>query len=801
MDLLFVRKVCALTLLALASLANTGLAQAAPGIRIDEYPALQDSSLLQAASRDKKNTVTFTDSAKADYDNNSSDITLRGLAQVRRTDAILKSDQIRYNTDSGEMTASGNTRFFKDGTLITGTGLNYNINTDSGKFFDPVFNLAGGGSGTASEAEALDENHTRLMDVIYSGCDCPEKFWTIQSPQVDIYDDENEGVAKNGVLYIKGVPVLWSPYLTFPVRAEKKTGFLTPTYGYTSRGGYDLAVPYFFNLAPNYDATITPRYLSKRGLLMGGEFRYLMPGYSGIASGTYINKDMDTREKRWSYSVLHNHRLGQFMGLNFNLGLDWNGVSDDDYFRDFTSMGLNEADQTYLSKRATLSWSGYKYWNGYLMLQKYQTLQDDTLGRLYGQYEKVPEFKVRGRRYDWNGFDVETDNTLTRFEFPTYFGDIVDLSRTSGHRAPDGTRFTSYNTISYPIVRPGWYVTPKAGLHVSHYSTNWYEEFGRYGFRSQAGTQKGSINRVLPIFSLDSGMTFERSTTLFGKPSLQTLEPRLYYLNIPYKDQSDIPIYDTSISQFGFGSAFAENRYSGGWDRINDANLLTLGITSRWFDEDSGFERLSLQLAQRFYFEDQKVTLPGEQARKRSKSDYLAGLSAALTDTLNTELAVQVDSADQNVVQSYASLRWKPKRLTSISMSYRYQQDPFLDERGNPLRYQLKGKETTSLSAQWPFTEKISGVGRIDYSIQDKRVTQSILGFEYKGNCCWTGRVVMQRYAVSKEKANSAIFLQLELSGLGSLGSDPMGLLRENVRGYESTTVPVPVKSTFERYE
>ncbi|NLY63522.1 MAG: LPS-assembly protein LptD [Alcaligenaceae bacterium] len=801
MGLLFVRKVCAFTLILFTSAASASSVVSVPGGRVSTFPALLDSPLLNETVQDRNDIVSFSDSAHANYQGNSNVLTLRGQAQLRRTDAILKGDEISFNNESGDLIATGLTRFYKGGTLITGTGLTYNINSESGKFLEPVFSLASGGSGSASEAQALDNNHLRMFDVVYSGCNCVDKFWTIKSPQVDIYDDENEGIAKDGVLYVKGVPVFWSPRLTFPIREEKKSGFLVPTYGYSSRAGYDLSIPYFINLAPNYDATITPRYLSKRGLLMGGEFRYLMPGYSGRLSGTYMAKDRETRNKRWSYSLQHEQHLGELLGFRFGLDIDWNRASDDNYFRDFTDMGLNAADETYLSKRISLNWSGHKYWNGSLTLQKYQTLQDETLGRLYGQYEKVPELMMRGSRYDWNGFDVSTTNTLTRFEFPTYFGDILDLSATNGRRAPDGTRFSSYSTVGYPIVRPGWYVTPKAGLHVSRYSTDWYKELGDASFKSQAGTQERSLSRVLPVLSVDSGMTFERNTTLFGKPSLQTFEPRLQYLYIPYKNQSDIPIYDTSISQFGFGSAFSENRYSGGWDRINNANQFTLGLTSRWLDEGSGFERLSLQFAQRFYLEDQKVTLPGETPRKSSKSDYLAGLSAALTDTLNTEVAVQMGAADRKIAQTYASLRWNPKRLTTVSLSYRYQQNPFVDETGNVQRYQLQGKETTSLSAQWPFTQNISGVGRIDYSIEDKRVTQSILGFEYKGDCCWTGRVVMQRYAVSKEKANSAIFLQLELSGLGSLGSDPMNLLRENVPGYESTSTPVPVKSTFERYE
>jgi LPS-assembly protein len=298
-------------------------------------------------------------------------------------------------------------------------------------------------------------------------------------------------------------------------------------------------------------------------------------------------------------------------------------------------------------------------------------------------------------------------------------------------------------------------------------------------------------------------MTFERNTTLFGNKSIQTLEPRIYYLRVPYRDQSDIPIYDTSIATFNFAQAFDENIFSGGWDRIANANQVTVGLTTRWLDEDTGFERLSLSAAQRLYFEDQKVSLRSETLRTNHKSDYLFGASAALTDKLNVRFDAQYnpDSRDRNRMS--IGLRWLPKRLTTLSLSYRYERDPRLiaDPTLDIDEENLRTREQVSLAGQWPITKKIYAMGRYDYSLQEKRNTQSIFGLEYKGDCCWTARVVMQRYAVSREDVNSAIFFQLELAGLGSIGSDPMSLLRDRVIGYESVNPPTPEKTTFERYE
>ena len=797
------RKVCGVSLLLLASWAQAQQVQVL-GIGGHQGPSLLESPMLQNIIQNRDHIVTFTDSAQAEISDNTNKITLTGDAQVRRTDAILKGDRIIYDRTTGEVEALGNARLLRDGTLVTGPGLKYNVDKKTGVIESPVFRMSDGGAGHADRAEMVDDNHVRLTNALYSACNCGEaqdRFWYVKSPNVDIYNDENEGIAEDGTLYIAGVPVFWSPYFTFPVRREKKTGVLVPTVGYTSRSGYDLMVPYFINLAPNYDMTLFPRYVSKRGPMLGAEFRYLQPSYSGQFSMDYMARDSQLGHKRWTYSWVHRQQLGEVAGLNFGLNINLNRASDSDYFRDFTKIAINEADRTYLPQSVSLTFSGYDYWSGYLRMLKYQSLHDFSgeTPRYYYQYNRMPEFMVRGQRFDWNGFDVSTQNTITKFEFPLHEGK---------HRRWNGTRMVSYNQLSYPIVRPGWYVTPKVGLHLSQYNTDWYS------YKSQAGTQDKSISRVVPIFSVDAGMTFERETTLFGKPRIQTLEPRLYYLRIPHKNQAGIPLYDTSISQFNFGTAFSENRYVGGWDRINNANLLALGVTSRWLDEETGNERMAVQLAQRFYFDEQKVSLSNaERLREKSKSEFLANLSVGLTDTLNTETGIQFDTYEKKIAQTYASIRWFPKRLTSLSLTYRYQRDPFYqyDGDGNvrvnakgepvPIAYQLPGKENLSIAGQWPLTDQLYAVGRYDYSLREKRSTQSILGLEYKGDCCWTGRLVMQRYAVTREKSNSAIFLQVELTGLGAVGSDPMELLRDSIPGYQQVKNPEPAFSPFERYE
>ena len=723
-------------------------------------------------------------------------VTLQGNAQVRRLDGVVKGDRIDYDQTTGDTEVRGEGLLMRDGNIVRGPHLRYNTRTSKGDIQAPQFWLgASAGKGRAEHADILSRQHMRLNDVRYTGWSGPDPAWYIDASRVDLYLDENEGAARNGVLRFKGVPILYSPYLTFPLGRDRKTGFLIPTYGTSSNGGFELTTPYYLNLAPNYDATLYPRYLSKRGLLMGTEFRHLGESSRSQVFGTYIMRDQQTGEKRWLYSAQHTQQLG----YGLRAYLDARKASDDDYFRDFASFGLADtATINYLPSQALLSWSGGPHFSGSLQFYHYQTLQDRTGTFLTPPYDKLPELHFRAQHYNWNGFDVISDNYATRFISPIYHGDAFP-AMSGVRRMPNGTRMTSYTSIARPFVLPGAYLTPKVGLHMSQYDTEWFsDEIARYQGRPRTQT------RVLPIASVDSGLTFERDSSWFGNPAVQTLEPRLYYLYVPYRDQSELPVFDTALASFNYQQAFDENIYSGGWDRIANANQLTAGLTTRWLDADTGFERLSLSAAQRFYFDDQKVTLPGRTPRENTESDYLVGVRAALTDRFSVYFDGQFDRDTQKRNRLSSGVRWTPKRLATVSLSYRYERYPnqYADAYQDPLPgTDLLPREQVSLSGQWPLSRRWSGVGRYDYSLAEKRSTQSIVGLEYRGDGGWAARAVLQRYAASAEQVNTALFLQLELTGLGSLGTDPMSMLADRVIGYQSTTPPIPEKTAFERYE
>jgi LPS-assembly protein len=734
--------------------------------------------------------------------NPDSNITLSGNAQVRRNDVVLKGDRILYHRTTGEVDVLGHARLLRDGLLAVAPAMHYNVETSSALFDSPEFWLASSGVAVADQAKIFNRSTMRLNKVKYSGCDCEEPAWYLKSQSIDLDFDENEGVAHNGVLYFKDVPIFASPYLTFPVQAKRKSGFLPMTYATSSRSGFNVTVPYYLNLAPNYDLTLLPREFTRRGLQLGGEARYLGVGYSGTMQGTYLPNDRKEEERadRWLYSTQHNQNFGYGFHGNWNIVR----VSDDNYYRDFSTLGLNEAATVLLPRQGLLGWDN-QYWKSYVQVYTYQTLQEPT-APLLPPYNKLPELGLRGARYNWSGVDVEFSGTVTRFVRPELQGLVRQqfLPNGGSHYGPNGERLVMYPSVAYPIVRPGWFITPKLGYHFTRYQdTDWFNSDP-----NSLGTLKypSASSRALPILSVDSGMIFERETTLFGKPSTHTLEPRLYFLHVPYRDQSFLPVYDTTLADFSFSQAFEENIFTGGWDRIANATQMTAAVTTNWLDGGTGFERLSLSVGQQIYFEKEKqeVMLPGEAPRKHGLSSSLVEVRAALTNTLKVATGGQYDPYTQLWQQGYATMHWLPQRLTTVSLSYRYQRD-------SVSKYQPQGQNQISLALQWPFSSRWFGVGRVDYSLHSgpvvgstipdsRRITQAIAGLEYRSDRCWTGRIVFQRYAVTAQEFNSAVSFQLELRGLGSLGTDVTRVFSQ-IPGYQSGPPPAVLRTPFERYE
>ncbi|WP_308217585.1 LPS-assembly protein LptD [Paenalcaligenes niemegkensis] len=355
-------------------------------------PSLQTAPHLRLHQVNEDDMAVYLAGDKMEV-NDEGELVITGDAQVRRIDSVSKGDQIRYRKETGDVKVRGNGMLMRDGSIVRSPVIDYNLDSETGEMSEPQFWMNSGGSGTAEHGTALSRQHLRLKTVNYSACPCPAPSWFIKAPTVDLHFDDNEGIARHGVLYFKDVPILYSPYFSFPLREERKSGFLTPTYGYSSNSGFEFGLPYYFNLAPNYDATLTPRYYSKRGTQLEGEFRYLGRSYEGQLAGTYLGNDKQVDDKRWLFAAEHRESLGNGFGASYR----YNRVSDDNYFRDFSTFDINNSTVTELASTGALTWSGAKYFNSALSVTRYQTLQDETTGYRRPEYNRMPELSVRGR--------------------------------------------------------------------------------------------------------------------------------------------------------------------------------------------------------------------------------------------------------------------------------------------------------------------------------------------------------------------------------------------------------------------
>jgi LPS-assembly protein len=619
------------------------------------------------------------------------------------------------------------------------------------------------------EAERIDfegENHYRLLNNTFTTCSADNDDWYLRTSELHLDYDREVGEGRNAAVYFKDVPILYSPWFSFSLNNQRKSGFLHPSIGTNSDNGFEYEQPYYWNIAPNMDATITPRVMSKRGILFGGEFRYLdvidNSYYDGALKAEYLPGDrLHDKDNRYALSLVHNQRTA-FHG--FSGFLDYTKASDDDYYTDLSS-DITGSSQTQLLQQGVLAYGG-SWWSASVNFQQYQTLQPDRNNPVLEQYRMLPQLNFNARKPDFYGADLNLLGQYTRFTIREreQFGSIY----------PDGHRTVLYPQISLPYVKPGWYVTPKLGVNYRSYSLS-----------GQAPGTPGSISVALPVFSLDSGMTFERPSRWFGRDYTQTLEPRLYYVNIPYKDQSDIPQFDTGLADFNFAQIFAENQFSG-WDRINNANQLTAALTSRLIDPENGSEIMRAMIGQRYYFTRNKVALPGiavaDDGSKWERSDFLASFGGQILPKLYVDTALQYAVADSRTQRYSVELRYRPEPGKALNAAYRYN------------RLTSSPVNQVDISGQWPLFGRWHGVGRFNYSFKDDgtvlsaggqggRVVESIAGLEYDGGC-WILRMVVRRQALTSEDASTSFFVQLELSGLGRIGSNPLNLLKRNIQGY-----------------
>lgn len=746
-----------------------------PALQLKSSTRLEE--VIAPALRDQLPSYIKAEQITGQADINS---VLEGGAELRRADTVIRADRVEYTVADDTVNAQGNVHINRGGNVYQGTALKLQVDAFQGDFTDATYQfLETQGHGNADRIEFIDRDNTIVYQATYTTClrDDAASWtpdWVIRAKRIELDRVEDVGVAYGGTLEFKGVPIIPVPAMSFPLSDKRKSGLLPPTIGIDSVSGVEYSQPYYWNIAPNRDATITPTLMSKRGVSLGTEFRYLEPTYSGALDLEFTPNDKLRDRDRWAYNWKHATSLATPIG---GIGLNWNltRVSDDNYWRDFSRMPGNsdsfgQSNQRLLSSDGYLSWSSGKH-SVSLYAQKWQVLQDID-APISPPFNRVPQLQWRYNTDAWavKGWDVNMMAETTRFEADTWDG---------RKHQDNGQRSYGLLQVSRPVLLSGGFVTPKVQLHTSNYQ---FEDF--------SATRPRSKSFSIPTLSLDSGLVYERDTTLRGRGYTQTLEPRAFYTYTPYRDQSMVPLYDTALTDFNFGSIYSENSYTGR-DRIADNHLLTIGVTTRYLKPEDGSEVARLGIAQRLRFEDQRVGLGYDALGKKGWSDILVGGGITWNSRWSTDGLVQYNRDTQRTARSSISARYTPGPYKTLSAAYRFQRE-------DSLQIANQGSEQVDFGWQWPlnagrtnaFGEATGGgrwysVGRLNYSMYDKKLVDAIVGFEYD-SCCWIGRVVVERMQNSRNDSNTRLLFQIEFVGLSrlSLGADPLRSLQEFVPGY-----------------
>jgi len=698
-----------------------------------EWPALRMDKTFKAMAPPTQETPAFVE---ADHltGKKKNQIEATGNAVLRKSGQSISADRLLYFQDTQDLDAQGSVVLEQGGNTMSGPHLQLNLDTSIGTMEQPVFYLAENGSrGSADILRIHDKRHFTLDNATYTTCPADNEDWLLKMGSLEIDRDRQVGVAHHGWVEFMGVPILYSPWMDFPLNDQRKSGFLAPVFGGTTRGGSELTLPYYWNIAPNRDATMAPRVMTKRGLMLNNEFRYLEPRYAGEAHLDVLPDDRLANRSRTRMALMHSQIITGRLSGHVNL----NRVSDDAYFRDLAD-AVSTTSQVNLLQEGVLNYSA-GWWNAAMRVQRYQTLQDPA-APIAVPYKRLPQLTVNAQQ------NYSSANLA-------FAGEFVDFSHPD---ALNGKRLVLNPSVSYPLLSdPAFYLTPKVGLHSTHYVM---------GANNAAALPDAS--RTLPILSVDSGAAFERDWNLFGGDYVHTLEPRAFYVYIPYQDQSLLPNFDSAQADFSFTQMFTENRFFGS-DRVGDANHITLAMTSRLLEQGNGMERLKVTIGERFSYSAPRVNLV-TPTTSTNRSDILLAIAGRVTNAWALDSEFQFDPNQSHTQRYNIAARYRPETGKAVNFGYRFAR--------NTLRQ-------IDVSAQWPLSRRWHAVGRWNYSLQDARILEAIAGLEYNESC-WTFRFVAQQFTVGTQQANTGFFLQLELNDFVKIGSDPLDILERSVPGY-----------------
>lgn len=728
--------------------------------------------------RDTSNTYV---TAQRVDSSNQSVYHLEGDVKMDRADQRIQADVTDYNNDTTDYDARGNVRYQEVGQLVSSDHMRGNQDASTSIADNVAYQmLTNRGNGVATQGQTLDDQRSRYFNATYSTCDVGNHVWEIHAKDIRMDKETGEGVAHDATMYLYNVPFFWLPTFTFPINDDRKTGFLTPTVGNSSRSGFMVSAPYYLNLAPNYDATLDPRIYTDRGVMLASEFRYLVPGSTGQVNVEFLPhdngaNDPDSTENtkgtnRWLLKLYDTTHLYGPWSLNAGINL----ASDRNYLRDFgndfyTTTTSQLASYTYLNGAG--KW-GAAYWNASLGADYYQNA-DYSLPDSVVQYKRWPRatFNVDYPINRWLDVGANTEAVAFRKE------DSIE-----------GNRLDLYPYIQADFRGASWFVKPKVAYRYTGYDlTGNTQQYGYYSPLASGTTSpftSNSPSRSLPIVSVDSGLVFDRSTSLFGTSYTQTLEPRLYYLYVPYRNQNNLPLFDTNLMSFDTWELFTPNTFSGA-DRQENANNLSAMLTSRLLD-DNGVERLSASFGQIRYFTQQRVQIPTTNntapvPTNWSGSDYIIDLSTQLNDDWKLMSQYQWNPNLGLTDLGAITLQKRIKTDGILNFSYRYRRTPGTEQ---PLLEQYDASIVYPVSDRWRL------IGHWTYSVLDKKTVEALAGVEHD-SCCVALRLVARHYVNTYDyttalgSANTAIMFEVEFKGMGGFTGQSENAIRNGILGYQ----------------
>lgn len=645
-----------------------------------------------------------------------------GDVDLRRGVLRVQADELRYDEVGNRLDAHGNVRIGTNtGDDVSTPEAGFDLGTDRGHTGAAAFRLGDNrGRGRADRIHFEGRDRLRLNGVRFTSCPPGQDHWFLNARRMLLDNAKGEGTARSVTLEFMHVPILYAPWFSFPLTDARKTGFLVPRFGESSTRGVNVAAPYYLNLAPQYDDTITPAFMSRRGAMLRNEFRYLGESYNGDLEVEYLPNDNVFGDNRSALRYIH----AQTISPHVSASLDIQSVSDKDYLADLGET-TKVTSSTHVPSSATLSYGGRNIQAG-VFVKSYQTL-DPTIAVTNEPYERLPQmFAIADFPLGYNRPRLEIDSEYTFF------------NRSAG---VTGHRVDLLPSVSIPWRTAYGYVTPKAGLHYTAYDLQ--------------GATNSTPERSLGVFSLDSGMFFDRPARLFGGDFTQTLEPRIYYLYVPYEDQDSFPNFDSGTPDFNFDNLFRENRFLGR-DRVGDADQVTVAATTRFLDVETGIERLRLSAGQTIYFSEQNVNIPsGVQSDDRT--DLVLETRAWLRSDWYLRGTWQADLSNADTSKGNLYLTYHPAPDRIVNVAYRYLRDQ---------------QNQVDLSSQWPVAGRWTLFGRWNYSTLDSDTLQAYAGFSYR-RCCWAVRAAATHRILGNGVPDSGFLFEFELTGLSKSGPAP----------------------------